>query len=462
MLDLANVKADKLETLRKNYPSFIYESFDYKFDKAALRIKFHFRIVKGVEFNPVVTVSNIPSDFLSNFNKPALENLIFHLGLAEIPTYWKSTCAKDIAIKAGFLSNDQIKWWRKLMLKGMSEFFYQNKINFTTPEFLNIKSSSTKKFFKDEKDHQDRFLILNGGGRDSVVTIETLKNLESQKAILMLNPTIAAINVAQTSAIENIIIVERTIDKKLIDLNTKQYLNGHTPFSAYLSFLSELICFVFDFKYAVVSNEKSSNEGNIQYLRKSINHQYSKSYEYERLFREYSKKYLSESIKYFSLVRPFFEIQISKIFSSYPKYFSSFRSCNKGQKTNAWCGNCSKCLSIYISLFPFMEEDSIKAIFGTNLYEKKELLDLLLHLVGKKSPKPFECVGTHEEIRAGLCLSIEKLEKDKKPLPYLLTYSKNKLLKNKTNTQKLLKNWDTKNFVPAEIINHLEKWILEN
>lgn len=59
-----------------------------------------------------------------------------------------------------------------------------------------------------------------------------------------------------------------------------------------------------------------------------INHQYSKSYEFENDFEEYSKKYLKTEIKYFSFLRPLNELQIAKLFSKYKKYHKVFKSCN--------------------------------------------------------------------------------------------------------------------------------------
>ena len=70
-----------------------------------------------------------------------LDNLIFHLGMAEIPTYWKTTCSPEIIIKAGGLEKSQITWWHNLLIKGMGEFFFKNKINFLKPDFVKIKAN---------------------------------------------------------------------------------------------------------------------------------------------------------------------------------------------------------------------------------------------------------------------------------------------------------------------------------
>ena len=76
---------------------------------------------------------------------------------------------------------------------------------------------------------------------------------------------------------------------------------------------------------------------------------------------------------------------------------------------------------VYIILSPFLYKDELINIFGEDLYENKDLLNTLLELSGNSYIKPFECVGTYEEVRYALSLTIEK---HKDNLPYLLKYYK--------------------------------------
>mgnify|MGYP003310119577 CR=1 FL=1 len=75
-----------------------------------------------------------------------------------------------------------------------------------------------------------------------------------------------------------------------------------------LSFACAIICYLNNLKYIVVSNEASANEGNI--AGTTINHQYSKSYEFEKDFNGYLQTYLCEKMQYFSLLRCMHEFQI--------------------------------------------------------------------------------------------------------------------------------------------------------
>jgi len=50
-------------------------------------------------------------------------------------------------------------------------------------------------------------------------------------------------------------------------------------------------------------------------------------------------------------------------------------------------------------------------IFQKNLLEKELLIDTLEKLVGYQSEKPFECVGSREEINIAICEKIQRMEK---------------------------------------------------
>ena len=247
-----------------------------------------------------------------------------------------------------------------------------------------------------------------------------------------------------------------------MELNRKGFLNGHTPFSAYLAFLTVLIGVIFDKKYIALSNERSSNEGNLKYLGKTINHQYSKSFDFEKKFRNYSKKYLAEDIEYFSFLRPLYEIQIAKLFSKYfDKYGTVFLSCNEAYKTYSgkkkptkkWCGHCPKCLFVFAILYPFIKTKKLIKIFGQNLFDKKELLNLMKELIGESRFKPFECVGTKKESLIAFYLSWEKVKKEKS-YPCLLKYFEDKILvkhPNLANEAKgLMGSWFEQNSLSAE------------
>ncbi|MBU0547008.1 MAG: hypothetical protein ABH876_00320 [Patescibacteria group bacterium] len=457
--------------LRKKYPRFIYQNYSHRIVKKNLEIFFTFKIEPDIEFKPKVVIKNIDLKSVNQIKGVGLDNLIFHLGLIELLSYWKATCSAEIKIEAGYLNEKQILWWKNLIFNGLGQFFYENEINFKDKNFLKITTRPmpvrrTTDFL--ERKLKNRFLVAIGGGKDSIVTLESLKKTNQEINCFALNPNPTINKVIKTGKCLKSIIVQRTIDKKLLILNKKGFLNGHTPFSAYLAFLSVLLGIIFDYKNITLSNERSSNEGNVKYLGKIINHQYSKSFDFEKNFRDYSKKYLAKNIEYFSFLRPLYEIQIAQLFSNFSKYFPIFLSCNEAHKTQSgrkkptqkWCCNCAKCLFVFMSLHPFIETEKLINIFGQDLFENKELLSMMKELIGEANFKPFECVGTRKESLVALYLSKQKIEKENQELPYLLKYFEKNILpkyKNlKKESQTIMDSWDKQNNLPKEFWNLLK------
>ncbi len=439
----------KLNILQKKYPRFIYEKYSFNNSGKDLRISFHFKIEPDISFRPEVIIKNCPKKNLAK-----IDNLVFNLGLIEMISYWKSTCSPIIEIKAGHLLREQIEWWQDLIQKGLGQFFYENRIPFQKPKFL-VQKSFTKPILVGE---EKGVLVPIGGGKDSAVALELLKRTKEKINCICLNPTTAAERIMKMGKCKNSIIGTRKIDERLLELNRKGFLNGHTPISAYFAFFTTLAAALFSRKYIALANERSANEGNVKYMGKTINHQWSKSFEFENKFRNYSKKYLAKNIEYFSLLRPLYEIQIAKLFSKYPKYFPVFLSCNEAYKTASgtkkptkkWCGKCSKCLFAFIVLYPFLKEKELLKIFKNNLFEDKNLLPIMQELIGERGTKPFECVGTQKESLVAFYLSWKK----SKSRPVLLEYFERKILPKHKNLEKevkkIMNSWNKDNNLPQK------------
>ena len=256
-------------------------------------------------------------------------------------------------------------------------------------------------------------------------------------------------------SIEEIIEVKRNIDKNVLDLNAKGFLNGHTPFSAMVAFLTYLIAFLTGKKYVALSNEDSANESNVD--GEKINHQYSKSLEFENDFRWYAENYLKAGVEYFSMLRPISELQIAMLFSKLEAYHPIFNSCNVGSKKEPWkwCCNCPKCLFVYTILSPFLYKEKLVKIFGEDLFEKEELLQTFIELCGYGETKPFECVGTYEEIKYAITETMKKIPGK---LPVLLEYYNNNFEKSNAN---LLDYYNENNNLPEEFAKILKGKILK-
>ena len=408
---------NKFIEFRDKYPEFIYKSFEYNLDNN-LSITYNYVITGLEEFNHKIV---IPSKYIKIlYDKEYLECLIFNLGMIEAINYLKCTCSKKVIIDAGYIDNDGINYFKKLYYKGLGELLYRNNIDISIDELFEFECRCSKRELPKNNFAGEGNLICVGGGKDSCVSLEILKN-ENNNSCLLVNPKTPSLECSIKAGYsdEKIIKVDRIIDKKIISINERGFLNGHIPFSSVIAFISYLVAYLNGKKNIVLSNESSANQSTV--LGTYVNHQYSKTYEAESDFRNYISV-INLDINYFSLLRGLSEFNIAKMFSHYNKYHSVFKSCNLGSKNKEWnwCCNCPKCLFIFIILSPFLSIDELISIFGENLYEREDLLDTFKEIIGYSDTKPFECVGTYEEARYAVSLVINKNDK----LPFLLQYYK--------------------------------------
>lgn len=443
------------EKLRKTYDTFIYESFDIEKEDGAIKLTFHFEIPGLTHFDPYTVIKTGGFELFNDHDSSLAHEIVFSLGLVELISYWKSACPYNVIIKCGYLDDTQISWFKKLWYRGLSEFFYKNGIQTDESSFMNVICMGFKRDDKNELINTcGRDLIPVGGGKDSDVTMHLLRDYSKDNILFTVNDQGAREQGAAAAGYDpakSIMRTYRTIDKNLLELNAKGFLNGHTPFSAIVAFLGFYCAYITGCSYIVLSNEGSASESNI--AGTEINHQYSKSLEFENDFRDYVSSYFTPDISYFSLLRPFCELQIAKQFAALPQFHKVFKSCNRGSKQNIWCGQCAKCLFVYIILSPFTEREQLIDIFGSDLFEKKELEGIFDGLCGITPVKPFECVGTLDEINAALCAVTEKMMSSDLKLPYLLEHYKSCREIKHGAADVLLDSFDKNNNVPPKFVN---------
>lgn len=390
------------------YKSFIFEK--YELDKPKNEIRFYYSLAGKINFTETLKFGSAPAWDRVNFE--LLNTVLFNLHLALGISYFKTYCPGKMIIKSGRLTREQAAFWNKLYAKGLGEFFYKNKIDWRG--LINFPVSQETKSSPIEYWPSDKSLVSLGGGKDSIVTAELLKKHKQDFTLFNLRDSQTQAAVAKIIGKKRIII-DREIDKKLFKLNKAGAYNGHIPISAIYSFTVMLAAAVYDYKYIIFSNERSANYGNLKYLGQTINHQYSKTYEFEKDLAGYIHKFISQEIKYFSLLRQWPELKIIKTFSNYKKYFKVFSSCNKnfrltGKTGQNWCGQCAKCAYSFSQLAAFLPRRQVIKIFRKNLYADKSLLNLYLELLGEKNFKPFDCVGTPAEVRLAMSIAAKKGE----------------------------------------------------
>lgn len=441
------------EQLREQYPVFRFLSYTMTETADTLEVEYQFEIAGLSAFTPHWSFRKSKVHPLRVEGNTTLESMVFALGMVELVSYWKITCSPRVEILAGQLDDTQIAWFKNVYFHGLGEFFWVNDIPLEPDGFMEIVSCGEKlKGRRGVYKHLNGCLIPVGGGKDSVVTMEALRDQKDTNYCYIINPRGASLETAQIAGYtdDKILAAKRTLDPRMLELNKQGYLNGHTPFSAVVAFSALITAYMHRLQYIVLSNESSANESTV--ADSTINHQYSKSFAFEKDFKAYEEMYIGSGILYFSLLRPLSEYQIARLFAGMMTYHTAFKSCNVGSKQDIWCGHCPKCLFVYLILSPFLLQEYLEEVFGYAMLDDEGQLENFKKLIGELPEKPFECVGSREEVNTAATQAIKALELDDLPLPKLLQYYKTTALYEQYRQTPNFYTWyfDDDNLLPEE------------
>jgi hypothetical protein len=382
------------------HSEFVFESYAY--DPARALLSLRYRFADGPRFEEQL-IFDFPSRSLSPDADAALDRIFRLLFLFSGVSYYKTFVPPRLVCEAFPLGRHTAEFLQNFYEKGLAEFAWENRISLQGHCKFDFNPIAPPAPIALELPR--RTCVPVGGGKDSVVTLECLKAAGEDLVLFSLGdaqPIAACIAVAGLPFIR----VRRRLDPGLLKLNDGGALNGHVPITGILSAIVLACSVLSGFDMIAMSNEHSASAPNLTVDGVAINHQFSKSLEFERYFTDYVATHISPDIAYFSLLRPLSEIEIARRFARYRRYFGSFRSCNTAfrqspaERGQHWCCDCPKCRFVFLALAPFVAKPELISIFGRNMLDQEAQCDGFAALCGVREHKPFECVGEIAESAA--------------------------------------------------------------
>jgi len=379
------------------YEEFVFEEYRYDPARSTLSLCYGYR--DGPRFEEQLVFDFVPRQ-LSPAASEVLDRIFRLILLLSGVSYYKAFIPQVLTCRAFELDESTAEFLQKFYEKGLAEFAFRNDISLRG--HFRFQSSWGRAVSPITVDLPRRTCVPVGGGKDSIVTIECLRQRGEPLLLFSLGdaePIAACIAAAELPFIR----VHRRLDQGLLKLNDTGALNGHIPITGILSAIALAAAVMSGCDAVAMSNEHSASAANLSLDGVEINHQYSKSFEFEREFAQYVEHFISPSISFFSLLRPLSEIEIARRFSKYPAYFGVFRSCNtafrqaREARGRHWCCNCPKCRFVFLALSPSVAKPDLIEIFGCNLLDDETQRDGFAELCGLRANKPFECVGETSE-----------------------------------------------------------------
>ncbi len=392
--------------------SFSYTSFALSDDRTTVRL--------GYELIHDNTAYTLEESFVFEIALPdsaevqaALRALHLACGISYYKIFLPSGLSHPYKMEAS-----EAAFWNGVFRGGLGEFLYVNKLEpsrlaqFTAQDGVGLGEGERILQLAPEA------LLGIGGGKDSIVAGEALKTAGVQINGFVLatgDTTGQAAAVAEAMHVP-LRVIKRTIDPQLLQLQQLPgAYKGHIPISLIFGLTGTLLGLALNKGYVIVANEDSASTPRAEWAGEPVNHQWSKSFEFEGALQAYLHTYVSESLTYFSAIRPLGSVGVAKIFAKLPQYFDIFTSdnyvfrMNPNERPDArWSLESPKSLSSFILLSPWLTKDAMLRIFGCNFLDESSLSVLFLELLGIHGEPPLDCVGTPDELRASLTATINQ------------------------------------------------------
>jgi len=339
-------------------------------------------------------------------------------------SYYKAGAPPVIDVGATELRPGEREFLRHYYIEGLGEFAFRNGLSL---EDLQVVGGAEAGLPNPAKMCPESLLVPFGGGIDSVVTVGAVREVSPGTALFVVSPHGAPRFEAIERAVEAVglpvVRAEREVDREL-SAQPGQVFNGHVPVTAIVSAIAVLCAVLTGRGRVVMSNEWSASRGNLVSGERAVNHQYSKSADFEDRFRAVLAAAFAQTVDYFSFLRPFSELWVARRFANMERFHPVVHSCNRAfyldpaKRLDHWCGRCDKCCFIDLILSPFMSRQALGGIFdGSEPLDDPTLLQSFRTLLALgEAAKPFECVGDPDECRSAAALAAARPDRAGSPV----------------------------------------------
>lgn len=400
-------------------PDAVFRFLSYYFDRSTYTATFVYQGIDNIIFTEKIFFAPKPGTNTSSFNlldDPGLTQLLdqaMFLAFILIGTsYYKAHPTKNIRLDRP-LDDFQARFFSTVFQEGLSQYAFENRL--TRDKLATFKPTPGFQNKPAVEYRGQGVLALQSGGKDSLLVAELLNEHN-------INFVPWYISSSSDRSHPNVIdhlddgfnhqkasVVYRQIDH--LHLQQTGGLNGHVPVTFIVESLALIQAILNNQNVILTSIGREGEEPHAMIGDLPVNHQWSKTWQAEQLMTEYIKRYLSPDLHLGSPIRHLSELRIADLFvqKCWQKYGYSFSSCNEANykqnnqnSTLKWCGHCAKCANSYLLFCPFIPPQFLQSLFGDkDLFLDQNLIQIFKGLLGVGGEmKPFECVGSVEELRS--------------------------------------------------------------
>jgi UDP-N-acetyl-alpha-D-muramoyl-L-alanyl-L-glutamate epimerase len=377
-----------------------FRVLDRSFDESSRTAVLGYALDEGPSFTETITFET-PSDHRPDVG--AIERALVHLHIAAGTSYYKTAAPPVVLVESAHLHPDEAEFHRHLYDDGLREFAVENGLVVPRPVAVHAPVAEGERPAPRTEGRSGGLVVPIGGGKDSMVLIEAVRPLRPR--LLAVDPHPLVSELADQAGLE-LLVVRRRLSPNLSALNRSGARNGHVPITAIVSLIAVLGSAIYGYDAIAMAVERTASEESVRVNGTPVNHQYSKSFGFERLLAGLVTTSIDPGLTYGSALRPYSELAIGRAFASLTQYHATVCSCNTAFRRSAapgdrWCGECAKCRFVGLVLAPFMTPEALSALIGRDMFAEPDQIGGFAALMSTEG-KPFECVGERRESAVAL------------------------------------------------------------
>jgi UDP-N-acetyl-alpha-D-muramoyl-L-alanyl-L-glutamate epimerase len=335
---------------------------------------------------------------------PAVAGALDVLALAASVSYLKATLPPRVDVAQPRTGPAGVAMLRALLTDGLAELALRAGLGRLDGAFT-ISATAPDAPRASGRPIPTGALVTVGGGKDSALSLALAARNDPDALAVAVNPRPPMERTAAWAGV-GLVRIERRLDRALLDLNARGAINGHVPITAIVTSAAAVAATALGRGTVLVSNERSADAATRDVDGWSVNHQYSKTSAFERLLNAALVE-AGATVRVVSLLRPLSELAIARGVAREVGLVAQVTSCNAAFALDGpgdgWCGRCDKCRFVQLALAPFSDRERLVADLGFDALADPDQVDAFATMLDPAT-KPFECVGTVDEVRLALDL----------------------------------------------------------
>ena len=348
----------------------------------------------------------------ARYGTEVMQRLYFHIMAFEaIPLASLRPRRMSLGLFARFWTKNLEALWRTVFHNVGAQWRYENRLpDYMPPTPADAPAVLNGRPVEIETGPVEA-LSFNGGGKDSLVAMKLLEEGGISFSNYAYSDPIYGSASIQHDLIDELLsfsnprlthrtlVFEEARDCSLLELQemagVKGLIHAETPASI---FGALPLVLQYGYRYIILAHELSADEGNFRWERTGeiVNHAWGKSLAAEQLIDQYIRRSLIANVKYFSILKPIYDVLIFNLLRSNTEAARKTHSCNIKKP---WCGECPKCAYVWVNYLAYLPAEVVNSIFPQNLFDAPAAQKWFRQLLGLGPHKPFECVGEIPETR---------------------------------------------------------------